>query len=71
MLRAWWKKRRIDLYIAAVIVPSVILGVLALWALVRQYNFIKYRLKMEATLPELQSTSDARINENKKKAEAV
>ena len=27
--------------------------------------------KMEATLPELQSVSDARINENKKKAEAV
>ena len=50
-MQSWWKKKRIEVYIAAVIIPSVILAVLALWALVRQYNFINYRLKMEATLP--------------------
>ncbi len=42
--KSWWKNRRTDFYITAVIVPSVILAVLALWALVRQYNFINYQL---------------------------
>lgn len=45
-----WKQKRIDLYIAAVIIPSIILAVLALWALVKQYSFINYRLKMQDTL---------------------
>jgi signal transduction histidine kinase len=49
----WWKEKRIDFYIAAVIIPSIILAVLALWALVNQYNFINYQLQTEsgATLP--------------------
>jgi signal transduction histidine kinase len=41
----WWREKRIDFYIAAVIVPSVILAVLTLWALARQYNFINYQLQ--------------------------
>ena len=45
-----WRNKRVDLYIAAVIIPSIILAVLALWALVRQYNFITYTLKTEAAL---------------------
>lgn len=45
-----WEQKRIDLYIAAVIIPSIVLAVLALWALVKQYNFINYSLKMGDTL---------------------
>lgn len=41
----WWKEKRLDVYLTAVIIPSIMLGVLALWALVRQYNIINYRLK--------------------------
>jgi signal transduction histidine kinase len=48
-LASWWKQKRIDLYIAAVIIPSIILGVFALWALVRQYNFVD-RITGEAGL---------------------
>lgn len=45
-----WKQKRIDLYIAAVIIPSIVLAVLALWALIKQYSFINYKLKMQDTL---------------------
>ena len=50
MLKSWWKQKRIEVYLTAVIIPSVILGVFALWALVRQYNFIK-RLRLGQVLP--------------------
>lgn len=40
-----WKEKRLDVYLTAVIIPSIILGVLALWALIRQYNLINYRLR--------------------------
>ncbi|MCQ9208789.1 MAG: HAMP domain-containing histidine kinase [Omnitrophica bacterium] len=43
-MNSWWKQRHIDLYIAAVVVSSIILSVLALWALIRQYNFVNYQL---------------------------
>lgn len=49
MFSSWWKQKRIDVYIAAVIIPSVILGVFALWTLVRQYNFVN-SLKGKANL---------------------
>lgn len=51
MFKTWWRQKRIDVYIAAVIIPSIILAVLALWALARQYDFINYRLKPETNLP--------------------
>lgn len=50
-MKSWWRQKRIDIYIAAVIIPSIILGVFALWTLVRQYNFINYTLKTAHTLP--------------------
>ncbi len=50
-MKLWWEKKRIDVFIAAVIIPSIILGVFALWALVRQYNFINYQLKAAGGLP--------------------
>jgi len=52
-LRVWWEKKRIDVFIAAVIIPSIILAVFALWALLRQYKFIHYQLKFggELSLP--------------------
>lgn len=50
-MQSWWKRKRIEVYIAAVIIPSVILAVLALYALVRQYNFINYQLKLAGELP--------------------
>ncbi len=50
-MQSWWSKRRIDLYLSAVIIPSIILAVLALWALIRQYNLINYRLQAQAALP--------------------
>lgn len=49
-MKSWRKQKRIDLYIAAVIIPSVILAVLALWALLRQYNFINYQLRTAGEL---------------------
>jgi len=49
-LKDWWKKKHIDLYIAAVIISSIILSTLALWALVRQYNFVNYQLKAAGEL---------------------
>jgi len=48
-LESWWSKKRIDLYLSAVIIPSIILSILALWTLVRQYRFINYTL---ATKPD-------------------
>ena len=52
-MKSWWKQKRIDVYLAAVIIPSIILSVLALWALVRQYEIINYILKTSpASLPE-------------------
>lgn len=39
------KQKRIDVYLAAVIVPSIILAVVTLWLLARQYNSISYHLK--------------------------
>lgn len=50
-MKSRWRQKRIDFYLAAVIVPSIILAMLALWALVRQYNFINYRLMAQASLP--------------------
>lgn len=41
MRKSLWKERRIEIYLTAVIIPSVLLGVLALWALIRQYALIK------------------------------
>ncbi|MBN2097685.1 MAG: HAMP domain-containing histidine kinase [Candidatus Omnitrophica bacterium] len=38
------QQKRIDIYIAAVIIPSIILAVVALLALWRQYNFINFQL---------------------------
>ena len=49
-MKSWWKQKRIDLYLAAVIIPSIILAVLALWGLLRQYNFINYQLKTAGEL---------------------
>ncbi|UCC95450.1 MAG: HAMP domain-containing histidine kinase [Candidatus Omnitrophota bacterium] len=40
-----WKEKRIDFYIACVIIASIILSVLALWAMNQQYNFVNYILK--------------------------
>lgn len=39
------------MYVAAVIIPSTILAVFALWALVRQYNFLNYQLRIAGKLP--------------------
>jgi signal transduction histidine kinase len=44
ILKIWGRQKRVDFYIAAVIIPSIILAVVALWGLVRQYNFINYQL---------------------------
>jgi len=44
-LKSGWKNRRIDVYIAAVIIPSIILAVFAMWSLLQQYNFVNYTLK--------------------------
>lgn len=52
-LKSWWNKRRIDLYISAVIIPSILLSSMALWMLVRQGRFIRYVLEHK---PELAST---------------
>ncbi|MFZ2937816.1 MAG: HAMP domain-containing sensor histidine kinase [Candidatus Omnitrophota bacterium] len=41
MRKSLWKEKRIEIYLTAVIIPSILLGVLALWALTRQYNLIK------------------------------
>lgn len=49
-MKSRWRQKRIEAYLAAVVIPSIILGVFALWALVRQYNFIN-RLRAEHTLP--------------------
>jgi len=51
MLQSWWSKKRIDLYLSAVIIPSIILAVLALWALIKQYNL----LRTQAALPLVES----------------
>jgi signal transduction histidine kinase len=48
-LKVWSRQKRVDLYIAAVIIPSIILAVVALWGLVRQYHFINYRLRLAGT----------------------
>ena len=50
-MKVWWKNKRVDVYIAAVIIPSIILGILALWALLRQYNFLNYQLRVTGKLP--------------------
>ena len=47
-MRASWKEKRIDVYIAAVIIPSVILSVLALWLLSRQQQFIHYAISAKS-----------------------
>lgn len=47
-----WTKKRIDLYLSAVIIPSIILSILALWTLVRQYRLIKYTLAKHPELAE-------------------
>jgi len=52
-LKSWWNKRRIDFYISAVIIPSILLSAMALWMLVRQGRFIRYVLEHK---PELAST---------------
>jgi len=39
------KTRRVDIYISAVIISSIILSILALWGLVWQYQVINYQLK--------------------------
>lgn len=49
-MKSWWKQKRIDVYLAAVIIPSVILSVLALWTLFSQYNFINSKLKTAEAL---------------------
>jgi signal transduction histidine kinase len=49
-LKSWWKEKRIDVYIAAVIIPSIILSGLTLWMLIRQYRFINYVLKSQPSL---------------------
>lgn len=41
MLKAWWRQKRIDIYIAAVVIPSVILGALALLMFLEQYQFVQ------------------------------
>ncbi|MCM8800570.1 MAG: HAMP domain-containing histidine kinase [Candidatus Omnitrophica bacterium] len=40
-----WREKKIDIYLSAVIIPSIILSILAIWALHRQYNLINYLLK--------------------------
>ena len=45
MFKTILREKRIDLYLAAVIIPSIILASLALWALFKQYNFINYLLQ--------------------------
>jgi len=49
-LKAGWKEQRLDLYIAAVIIPSVILSAFTLWILIRQYHFIRYVSQAEPKL---------------------
>lgn len=49
-MKSWWKEKRIDVYIAAVIIPSIILSGMALWMLIRQYNFIHYTLTSQPAL---------------------
>lgn len=43
-MKSWWKRSRAEIYIAAVLVPSIILSVLALWALIQQYRFVSCNL---------------------------
>lgn len=45
-----WKQKRIEFYLAAVIIPSIMLAVFALWALARQYELINYKLKAQTSL---------------------
>ncbi len=47
----FFKEKRIELYIAAVLVPSIILGVFALWALIRQDSLMSYQLRAGAGSP--------------------
>jgi signal transduction histidine kinase len=49
-LKSWLKEKRIDLYLAAIIIPSIILAVFTLWMLLQQYNFINFRLKIDPSL---------------------
>jgi two-component system phosphate regulon sensor histidine kinase PhoR len=49
-MRAWWEEKRIDIYLATVIISAVILSVLALWMLIRQYFFINYLIKTHPLL---------------------
>jgi len=39
-LGTWWKEKRLDVYLTAVIIPSIILGVLALWALITKPDWL-------------------------------
>lgn len=45
MLKSPLEKKKIDTYITAVIVPSIILSIVALLTLVRQYRFIQFVIK--------------------------
>ncbi|MFC1632154.1 sensor histidine kinase [Candidatus Omnitrophota bacterium] len=48
MIKVVPEERRIDYYLAAVIIPSIILAAVALWALIRQYNVIDYHIRTQA-----------------------
>jgi signal transduction histidine kinase len=49
-LRKWWKEKRIDFYISAVIIPSILLSFSGLWALEIEYRFVNDLLEKDAII---------------------
>lgn len=51
MLKSWWKQKHIEVYITAVIIPSIILSIFALLTLIRHYYIVNYIMKSRQMLP--------------------
>ncbi|MFA4843011.1 MAG: hypothetical protein WC658_04165, partial [Candidatus Omnitrophota bacterium] len=43
-LKHWLKNKRIDAYLAAIIISSVTLGVVTLWIMAQQYRSLHYKI---------------------------
>lgn len=47
-----WKEKRTEIYLTAVVIPSIILGVFVLWLLIKQYNVVNNFKSGYALAPE-------------------
>ncbi len=46
-LKSWWKRKKIEIYLTAIIIPSIILCILTVWNFSSQYNYLNSKLKIE------------------------